>query len=613
VSILPTKGRATIAPIKTISPFWYRRICEITLLISLVILSIYIVVTFWVGDSTTSALLVPLPAAIAALTTAVISFVSYIWAPQSRMHLVAFSNYLLLVLTTGILVELTGSIHSPYIVMLMLLSIFAGMFGNISLAALFVIINGGFAYEVFLGGSLLPRDNLVVIVLALETPLFISYMVWREKATQDSKKTQAFDALAKQLSQVANKSEVVINAIDEGVVAIDGQGIIQLINPAAQEVLGWTKQDAMGLDYHSVIKLIGLNGKELPPEASPIQQVLTSGKPLVNNDLALMTHSNKKILISLVVSPVGQTSNGTSAGAIAVFRDITGEKAEERQKAEFISTASHEMRTPVAAIEGYLGLALNPATAAIDDKARTYLLKAQEATQHLGTLFQDLLTVSRAEDNRLTPKPTVVDVVAFLHEITDSLQQKAQAKGLFLYFKPSTNAAGEEASTNRTLSPVYYSFVDQGHLREVANNLIDNAIKYTKQGSVAVDIKGDDNSVTISVADSGIGIPPEDVAHLFQKFYRIDNSDTREIGGTGLGLYISRRLIEANNGRVWVESALGRGSVFYVQVPRISHEKAAELLETQAAEAQQQATALTKPVVPTAPVAPQPTGPAQAV
>lgn len=579
--------------------------CEITLLISLVILSIYIVVTFFLGDKSTAGLLVPLPAAVAALATAVISFTSYVWAPQAQMHLVAFFNYLCLSATTGILIFFTGGVRSPYIVLWMLLSIFAGLFGKLALILIFLAANSLLAYEFVVHGAQLGRGALVVPLLALETPVLISYIVWREKGAQDSKKTQAFDALAKQLSQVANKSEIVINAITEGVVAIDVQGIIQLINPAAQELLGWTKQDAVGLDYRSVIKLIGINGKELPPEASPIQQVLVSSKPLVNNDLALMTHSGKKILVSLVISPVGQDKTTQTSGAIAVIRDITGEKAEERQKAEFISTASHEMRTPVAAIEGYLGLALNPSTAAIDDKARTYLMKAQEATQHLGTLFQDLLTVSRAEDNRLAPKPTVVDVVAFLHEVTESLMQKAQTKGLFLYFKPA-GVGGEDAISNRTISPVFYSFVDQGHLREVANNLIDNAIKYTKQGSVSVDVTGDDNTVTLSVADSGIGIPPEDVSHLFQKFYRIDNSDTREIGGTGLGLYISRRLIEANNGHIWVESALGKGSVFYVQIPRITHERAAELLESEAAQAKQPTT----PVQPLAPALPASQAPA---
>lgn len=339
-------------------------------------------------------------------------------------------------------------------------------------------------------------------------------------------------------------------------------------------LLGWDKDDALGLDYHSVIKLSNQKGKELVDSISPIQQVLFTNKPVTNNDLMLTTRSGKKIFISLVVSPVTSGNGNPAAGAIAVFRDITRAKEQERAKAEFISTASHEMRTPVAAIEGYLSLALNPATATIDDKAQSYLLKAHESTQHLGRLFQDLLTVSRAEDGRLVTKPSVIDVLAFAREITDSLAPKAQAKGLFLSFKPG-GGGGEEGSRN--IPPVFYAYADADQLREILSNLVDNAIKYTKRGSITVDVTGDDKNITLNVADTGIGIPPEDIGHLFQKFYRIDNSDTREIGGTGLGLYICRRLAEINNGRVWAESAYGKGSTFYLQIPRISHEQAHDL------------------------------------
>lgn len=524
------------------------------------------------------------------------------------MYAVAFANYVLLAVTLAVLISLTGEIRSPYLVLWMLITIFAGLFNTVGIISIFIAVNTMLLYNFFFDPIPMTREHLIIFLLALETPIVVSYIIWHEKGNQDKNKNKAFDALAKQLSQVANKSEIVINAIADGVIAIDSQGVIQLINPAAQEILGWSKQDALNLDYRSVLKLSDSSGKELLPELSPIQQVLTTNKPVVNNDLTLTTRSGNKLLVSLVVSPVGDTA--PASGAIAVFRDITSEKQEERQKAEFISTASHEMRTPVAAIEGYLGLALNPNTAAIDEKARTYLLKAHESTQHLGRLFQDLLTVSRAEDGRIAPKPTVIDIVAFAKEITDGLLQKAQEKGLFLYFKPGGTATGTEEGV-RNISPVFYALVDQGHLREIANNLVDNAIKYTKEGNVTVDVTGDDANVVISVSDTGMGIPPEDVPHLFQKFYRIDNSDTREIGGTGLGLFICRRLAEANNGKIWVESAYGKGSTFYVQFPRISHERATELIESeqqtpaiQPAATPQQVPS-TQPVAPTNPQQPQ--------
>ena len=385
----------------------------------------------------------------------------------------------------------------------------------------------------------------------------------RQRHSADGK-AEAYHALAQELSQVANKSEIVINAIGDGVIATDDKGIIQLINPAAQAIIGWGKQDAEDLDYHSVIKLSDDKGTDLAADAGPVQQVLQGGAPVMRNDLLLMTNAGKKINISLLVSPVGNFGNG----AIIVFRDITSEVSENKQRAEFISTASHEMRTPVAAIEGYLGLALNPATAQIDDKARAYLTKAHESAQHLGRLFQDLLDVSKAEDGRLKNSPQLVELVQFIRESTAVLTAKAQEKGLSLIFQPDVS---ENASN--AIAPLFYVEVDPDHLRETASNLIENALKYTKEGSVTVNVTGDDTHVIVSITDTGIGIASEDIPHLFQKFYRIDNSDTREIGGTGLGLYLCRRLVESMNGRLWVESEVGVGSTFYVELARVSSDE----------------------------------------
>lgn len=559
------------------------------------ILGLYIAGTFILNSgNVSSSLFVPLPAAMMAFATAVVSLIAYIWAPKKYTYILALATFILMCATTGTLIELTGGTHSAYVPMWMLLAVFSGVFGIVGLGLSFVATNVSILYHVFLSAAPYTRDQIIVFFLAGEMPLLVSYLIWHEKGTQETTKSKAYDAMSKELNQVATKSETVINSIAEGVIVTDGAGKIQLINPAAQTLLGWDKQDAMNLDYKSVIKIGDAKGTELPESSSPIRQTFITNQSIMTNDFSITTNSGKKVLVSLLVSPVGADSSG---GVIIVFRDITAEKEEERAKAEFVSTASHEMRTPVAAIEGYLGLALNPSTAVIDDKARMYLEKAHESTQHLGRLFQDLLTVSRSEDGRLTPKPTVVDIVSFTKEIVDSLMPKAQGKGLFLVFKPNS---GNTTEGDKTLSPVFYSYIDQDQLREVLNNLVDNAIKYTKQGNVTIDVSGDQNNITVSVTDTGIGVPPEDVPHLFQKFYRVDNSDTREIGGTGLGLYISRRLIESNNGRIGVKSDFGKGSTFYITIPRISHDRANELIQ----DAQTQAAAAPAP----APVAPIPGG-----
>jgi PAS domain S-box-containing protein len=539
------------------------------MLVAAIVLALYFWAYFADVKEIGASLLVSDTIAFMAATAFVASFISYLWAPKKYVFWGSWLAFMVLAATSAALILSTGDSSSPFIALWMVVAVFAGVFGIYGLLPLFIAM-AAFMSVQFAAGSL-TRESIVAVVLAGELPLVISYLIWHTKSANDNTSDRAYRDLASELNQVANKSEVVINAIADGVVAVNSQGVIQLINPAAQQIIGWGKQDALALDYKSVLKLQDKNGAELTPATDPVAEALATNKQVTTNALTLLTNSEKKLLVSINVSPVGQLGSGV----IIVFRDITKEKSEEREQAEFISTASHEMRTPVASIEGYLGLALNPATATIDDKARDFINKAHDAAQHLGRLFQDLLDVTKAEDGRLSNNPKVVDLVAFTNDIIQGLKPRADEKGLRTLFKPLPDGSTSE----RKLSPVYYTNVDNDHLREVIGNLIENAIKYTPAGDVVVDINGDNDHVTISVADSGIGIPKEDQVHLFQKFYRVDNTETREIGGTGLGLYLCRRLVETMNGRLWVDSEYKQGSTFYVELPRTSHEDAMQMIE----------------------------------
>lgn len=550
-------------------------------------------------------LLVSTPSVILAGTALVIGIISYFWMPKKYEFWGAFGAYGLLAVATGVLIITSGGVTSPFIALWMIISVFAGLFGLYALLPL-LIATLAYMIDSYLGGTL-TREMIITIIFAGELPLAASYLIWHATGRDETKGSEAYHELATELSQVSGKSEIVISAIADGVIALNGQGIIQLINPAAERLTGWGKQDALSLNYKSILKLLDKNDREVTPATDPISQALASNKEVDSTDLTLITNAGKKVLVSVIVSPIGQPGNGV----IVVFRDVTNERREERQQAEFISTAAHEMRTPVASIEGYLGLALNPATAQVDEKARDFINKAHESAQHLGTLFQDLLDVSKAEDGRLSNNPKVIDVVDFTHDIVEGLKPKATAKGLHVLFKPQPDDADDRAGERR-LNPVFYANVDNEHLREVIANLVDNAIKYTPKGDVVVDVTGDENDhVIISIADSGIGIPKEDQAHLFQKFYRVDNSDTREIGGTGLGLYLCRRLVEAMNGRIWLDSEYKRGSTFYVELPRIDHEEATRLIESAGLEKMQEIESVkaTAPALPDLTLTAEPTQP----
>ena len=554
-----------------ISRFWLRRLCEVALLSCFTIILLYAWARFIptgyqlpIGLSVSD-----LAAGVAGIGSLIVLILCF-WLPRKHEIGIGIFVYLLTVTVAATTIITSGGVVSPFLVMWIIVAIFAGFFGAIILG-----IMGFLVILQIIATSVQQGINIQFIIGYLFfgfLPLIFSLVLWiRRQKTDDNTSN-----LENRLSAVESKSDVVINAIDDGVLAISRDGNIELINPSAQQIIGWDQGDALGLSWKSVLKLVTSDGKDVEDLENPIAQSLSKNQPTHNDKLFLLTSSEKRILVSIVSSPVGTDGEGI----IVVFRDITKEKAEEREQAEFISTASHEMRTPVASIEGYLGLALNPATAHIDEKARDFITKAHESAQHLGRLFQDLLDISKVEDGRMKNNPKIINVNEFLKDIFDGLATKADEKQLNYIFMPDIIDEGKEKS----LQPIFYANIDPDHFREVVSNLIENAIKYTPSGEVVVNITGDDKQISVSVKDSGIGIPAEDIPHLFQKFYRVDNSDTREIGGTGLGLYLSRRLAEAMSGNLRVESKYKEGSTFYLEIPRMSSSDAKQRLEYAEAE-----------------------------
>ena len=360
-------------------------------------------------------------------------------------------------------------------------------------------------------------------------------------------------------------AERALNSIAEGVLIIDASGIIRFANPAAVQLVGaMGLYEVAGVYLFSVLRLEDNTGQAILEDMNPLKGAIVRGEVFETRDFVLITRSGKKFPIALSLA----LSDGPEK--IITFRNIASELAKENEQAEFISTASHEMRTPVASIEGYLGLALNPQTATIDDRARKYLTEAHDASQHLGRLFRDLLDITKLDDNHIKAHLQPVELAAEIAKILEDHHKAIEEKKLKLLFG-TRNLSGELGK--KSVLPLYV-MVDIDFLREILNNLIENAIKYTPEGgTVWVDAQEHNGEALIAVSDTGIGIAPEDLAHIFQKFYRADNSDTRTIGGTGLGLYIVKKRVEQMGGKVSVESVLSKGSSFYVSLPRLSAEE----------------------------------------
>lgn len=472
----------------------------------------------------------------------------------------------------------------PYVLVWLIMTGFSGffglpiLFGTVFASFLYVVLHSNFDPARVSKASLVLLAGNIAVALA-------SYLFWRNRfiSLEDQKLSQLSGILQSKQQQ----ADVLIHSITDGIIVTNTENKITLINPAAAKMTGWSTDEAFGVDASLVAIFSKESGEEIPQDQNPLSTVLHNNKP-VNQILKLNSRDEKQHVVSLAASPVTLPNSTEPMGTVAVIRDVSQERAAEQQRADFISTASHEMRTPVAAIEGYLALALNQKVSTIDTRARGYLEKAHTSAQHLGKLFQDLLTSSKAEDGRLSNHPQVVEMGAFLQQLTDGLKFSAEKKGLFVEFLVGANneaidATNKEKVGEHVLKPLYYVHVDPERIREVITNIFDNACKYTEQGKISIGLTGDAGTVQMYIKDTGAGIPAEDVPHLFQKFYRVDNSATRTIGGTGLGLFICRKIVELYKGRVWVESEVGKGSTFYINLPRLDTARAESLQQSEAA------------------------------
>jgi PAS domain S-box-containing protein len=471
------------------------------------------------------------------------------------------------------IISLSDNFDSPFIVLWLIGMLVAGAFGLAGLVVANLMFSLYFA--IWLASSemdliLIPVKNLVILASGYFIAI-VSYFLWKRLYIDSLYSPDAkTDDLEAKLESEKVKAQKLVQSISDGVIVVNEKGVIDFFNTAAQDLTGWEINDATGIDYRSVVNLTDQKNGVITDENNPFATVLTNNKPVTNNNLVLKKKNGDLVEVSIVVSPVVEESDLVH-GVIGLIRDIGVEKQRQRQQDDFISTASHEMRTPVAAIEGYLDLAMNEKVSQIDAKARTFLEKAHESSKRLGMLFQDLLTSSKSEDGRIESHPVPIDTNKMLESLVEEIKFTTDKKNLELKLTYGGQPKGA------AISPVYYVFVDESRLREVITNLTNNATKFTEKGGITIDLRGSQDVVQISISDTGHGIPESDINHLFQKFYRVDSSDTRTVGGTGLGLFICKQIVEHYKGRIWATSKVGQGSTFYIQLPRLEQSKVKNL------------------------------------
>lgn len=225
----------------------------------------------------------------------------------------------------------------------------------------------------------------------------------------------------------------------------------------------------------------------------------------------------------------------------------------DKMKDEFISVASHELNTPLAAIEGYLSMILDEHMGKVDKTAKEYLDRVYESSKRLAALILDLLNVSRIEQGRIHILYSKVNIEEMAQSVADELSIKAKPKNLYLKFEKPKH-------------PIPENWIDANRIREVIVNFVGNAIKFTEKGGITIRTEAKGDQMVVSVADTGVGIAPADAEKLFKKFSQLDRAKN-ETQGTGLGLYISKNYIEMHKGKIWVESQKGKGATFKFSIP----------------------------------------------
>ncbi|HKR81876.1 MAG TPA: ATP-binding protein [Candidatus Saccharimonadales bacterium] len=344
-----------------------------------------------------------------------------------------------------------------------------------------------------------------------------------------------------------------INSMADGVIAVDQDTHVVLYNGAALDVLD-INTAIQGKLLAEIFKPIDRNNQKVDVR----ELVQGTRTATTSRDLLLPYNDGSKINLYLSIAPVhlGYGKSTGQSGYILLLRDITREKSLEEERDEFISVVSHELRTPIAIAEGNVSNALF-LSAQTNDMAqiKAALQQSHDQILFLADMINDLATLSRAERGKLSVSIEPIDVREFIDELARNYAKDAKAKGLRL-----------KVVAEQGIGQLYSSKL---YVREILQNFITNAIKYTESGSVIIAAEPVEAGVRFSVADTGIGISKSDQEKVFDKFFRSEDYRTRQTNGTGLGLYVTMKLAHILHAEIELKSKLDKGSTFSIFIPNL--------------------------------------------
>lgn len=360
----------------------------------------------------------------------------------------------------------------------------------------------------------------------------------------------------KDLEQIRSKNEAILTSIGDGLVVVDKEGKINYINTSFEEMLGWKSKEIVGKSMVQVVPREDQSGTKVSFKERILTQVLSGEKFVADltNPFYYIRKDKTRFPASSIVAPV--ILLGKIVGAVEVFRDITKEKEIDKAKTEFVSLASHQLRTPLSTVSWYSEMLLAGDAGEVTINQRKYLEEIYNGNLRMVELVNTLLDVSRIELGTFMVESKPTDIVKLVQGVAGEQKLQISTKNIKFSLSFGDNTPLIQA--------------DPKLLRMVIQNILTNAIKYTQDGgkvklSILLDkIK---SNICIKVSDTGYGIPKDQQNKIFSKFFRADNVVGKDTEGTGLGLYIAKSIVEQAKGDIWFESEEKKGTTFFVTLP----------------------------------------------
>ena len=340
---------------------------------------------------------------------------------------------------------------------------------------------------------------------------------------------------------------LILSSMAEGTVVTDEGGAIVSVNAAMEQMAGWADAEARGRTFSDVFELREEGRDPQPWGETVLNRAMQSREPVATRgyEQSLLTRDGRHLPVGVTASPLIDSA-GSLLGGLAVIRDVGYEREVDHLKSSLVSTVSHELRTPLTMIQGFSELLLDRDLS--DSRSKEGLHQIKNASERLSRLIEDLLSVSRIESGRLVANVASVELGPVIAEVIAPFRS--------------------ERPIGVSLDGVSEVVADRDKLVQILTNLVSNAVKYSPEGTdIGIGARADGRVVLVEVRDRGIGMTEDERARLFEKFFRADRSEVKEVRGTGLGLYITRSLVEMQGGRIWVESEPDEGSTFIFSLP----------------------------------------------